>query len=138
MEAIATQKYIRTSPRKLRVVARAVSKMSPTVAVETLALTNRRAADPLAKVVKTAIANAVDKGASPENLVFKEIQIQEGPTLKRGRPVSRGQWHAIKKRGSHIRVVVETKKEEVKETKIKKSKIRKDPPARKAAARQGK
>jgi large subunit ribosomal protein L22 len=119
MEITATQKFIRVSPRKLRPVVALIKKMSPVKAVEVLPYVGKRAAGPLVKVVKTAIANAVQMGFANSELVFKEIQIGEGPTLKRGNPVSRGRFHAIKKRMSHIRIVLiapekKSKSEEVK------------------------
>ena len=109
MDIISTQKFIRMSPRKLRLVADMVRELEPNRAVDTLPHVGKRAAEPLAKVIKTAIANAKQKGFSESDLTFKEIQINEGPTLKRGRAVSRGRWHPIMKRMSHIRVVLKTK-----------------------------
>lgn len=103
---IATQKFLRMSPRKLRLVVDAVKKMTPSEALVVLPFSGKRAAEPLSKVIKTAVANAVQAGANAETLVFAEIQIGQGPTLKRGRPVSRGQWHPIRKHMSHIRVGV--------------------------------
>jgi len=117
MEIRAIQKHILLSPRKLRPVVLAIKKMSPVDAVNRLPLIARRSSEPLEKVIKQAIANAKARGLSETDLKFKEIQISEGPRLKRGRPVSRGQWHPIKKRMSHIRVVLEINKPEVKEEK---------------------
>lgn len=108
MEIIATQKFLLMSPRKLRVVADLVKKMKPADAVERLPFIHKRAQEPLVKVIKSAIANAKQKGVTEADLIFKEIQIGEGPRLKRGRPISRGQWHPIKRRMSHIRVVLTT------------------------------
>ena len=100
------------SPRKLRLVASLVNKLPPTKAVETLPHTGKRAAEPLAKVIQSAISNAKNKGVSESDLVFKEIQINDGPRLKRGRPVGHGRFHPYKKRMSHIRVVLMTKEPE--------------------------
>lgn len=102
----ATQKYIQMTPRKLRLVADAVRKMNPVNAMEVLPYSARYAAEPLMKTIKTAVSNAKHEGADETKLVFEEIQITQGPALKRGIAVSRGQWHPIKKRMSHIRVVV--------------------------------
>jgi len=107
MQFKATQKFVRVTPRKVRLVANAIRTMKPAEAVEVLPHVNKSASLPLLKVIKTAIANAKQKGFSNADLVFKEIQIGEGPRLKRGLPVSRGRWHPIIKRMSHIRVVVE-------------------------------
>lgn len=109
MEFIATQKYYLMSPKKIRMVVRVVRRLKPTEAIEKLPFVGRRAAEPLTKVIKSAIANAKSKGVSEDDLFFKEILINEGPRIKRGRPVSRGMWHPIKKRMSHIRVVLATK-----------------------------
>jgi large subunit ribosomal protein L22 len=112
---IATQKYLIMSPRKVRLVTDLIKKMKPTEAIAKLPFVQKRAGESIAKVIKSALANAKNQGVSETDLVFKEIQIGEGPRLKRGRAASRGRWHAFKKRMSHIRVVlVSTKKEEVK------------------------
>lgn len=111
MEITSTQKFIRLSPRKVRPVVAMIKKMTPSKAVEMLPYVAKRSAMPLAKVIKSAIANAAQRGIGSEDLMFKEIQIGEGPRLKRGQPVSRGRFHPIKKRMSHIRVTLTTAKE---------------------------
>lgn len=83
-----------------------VRKMKPVEATEKLPFVQKRAAGDLAKVIKSAIANAKAQGVADTDLIFKEIQIGEGPRLKRGRPASRGMWHPFKKRMAHIRVVL--------------------------------
>lgn len=104
----AIQKYIRTSPRKLRLIADAVRSLEPSDALIQLKFMNKRAAEPLMKVIKQALANAKNaKGFSPENLKFKHIDIGEGPTYKRWQAVSRGSAHSIFKRTSHIKVELE-------------------------------
>lgn len=108
MQFISTQKYIRLSPRKLRLVADEFRELSPVDALQILPLVNKRAAEPILKVVKSAVANANQAGVPVEELKFAEVQITEGPRLKRGRPVSRGRWHPILKRMSHVRVVLES------------------------------
>ncbi|MBI1863791.1 50S ribosomal protein L22 [Candidatus Woesebacteria bacterium] len=102
----STQKFVRISPRKVRLVTDAIKDMKPMDAIEVLPLTAKRAALPVLKVIKTAIANAVSQGANQKNLYFKEIQVGEGPRLKRGNPASRGMFKPYKKRMSHIRVVI--------------------------------
>ncbi len=104
----ATQKYLLMSPRKVRLVVGVIKKMKPAEAVEKLPFVQKRAAGDLGKVIKSAIAAAKVQGVSDTDLVFKEIQIGEGPRLKRGKPVSRGMWHPFKRRMSHIRVVLTT------------------------------
>lgn len=116
MQSIATQKFIRMSPRKLRVVARLAKEMKPEYAVEILPSLGKRAALPIQKVIKTAIANAVVKGMSTDNLTISEIQIGEGPRLKRFHAGARGMAKPYTHDLSHIRVVltdeVKTKKPE--------------------------
>ncbi len=114
MEIIASQKFLLLSPRKIRPVADLARRMRPVEAIEKMAFVNKKGAEHLVKVIKQALANARVKGLSENDLYFKEIQISEGPRLKRGRAVSRGQWHPIKKRMSHIRVVLEIRKAETK------------------------
>lgn len=122
----ATQKYLLMSPRKLRLVVALIKKMKPAEAVEKLPFVQKRAAADIAKVIKSAISNAKAQGVGETDLVFKEIQIGEGPRLKRGIAASRGQWHPIKKKMAHIRVVLmtikakkEEKKPEIKEVEKK-------------------
>lgn len=121
MEIISTQKFVRMSPKKLRVVASLIRKLSLKDILEILPHIEKRAKVPIEKVIKTAISNAKEKGISSDNLSIKEIQITEGPRLKRGRPVSRGMWHSLKKRMSHIRVVLQTTKSEITNPKIQKN-----------------
>jgi large subunit ribosomal protein L22 len=116
----ATQKYLIMSPRKLRLVVGLIKKMKPAEAIEKLPFATRRAAGDLAKVIKSALSNAKAQGVSETDLVFKEIQIGEGPRLKRGKAASRGRWHPFKHRMSHIRVILTTIKKE--EEKIKSEK----------------
>jgi large subunit ribosomal protein L22 len=108
MDIKAEQKYILLSPSKIRPLAKLVKKMKPAEALEKLPFVAKRASEPIVKVIKSALANARARGLMETDLIFKEIQISEGPRLKRGNPVSRGQWHPIKKRMSHIRVVLTT------------------------------
>ena len=110
MEFVSTQKYLIHSTRKLREVARVVKKIPPQKALDLLPFIGKKAALPISKVIKAALASAKEKGVSQDDLVFKEIQIGEGPRLKRGRPVSRGRWHPYVRRMSHIRVVLKQAK----------------------------
>lgn len=104
----AEQKYLRMSPRKLQAVASLVRGMAPFRALAFLEHIQKRAALPIKKVVKQALANARNNNKIPEDeLVIRELVIGQGPTYKRFRPVSRGRAHSIKKRTSHIRVVLE-------------------------------
>ena len=106
MDFIATQKYLIESPRKIREVVALVKKLSPVVAITKLEFVYKRASEPIMKVIKTAIGQAKVAGVSEDTLRFKEIQIGEGPRLKRGQAASRGRWHPFKKRMSHIRIIL--------------------------------
>lgn len=112
MEAIAIQKFIKIGPRKMRLVADAVRDKTPVEALELLPFINKRGSKSVSKTINTAIANAKVKGMDETKLIFKTLDINEGPRLKRFRPVSRGRAHAYVKQMSHIRVVlIEDKKE---------------------------
>lgn len=114
MDAIATQKFFRGSPRKLREVVSMIKGMKPEKAIEILPYVGKRGAEPILKVIKSAMANASLKGMATSDIVFKEIQIGEGPRLKRGIAASRGRYHPIIKKMAHIRVVLGTVEKEVK------------------------
>lgn len=111
MEIIAKSKFIRTSPRKLRLVVRALKGLSPAKAQIILAQVNKGAALPVSKTLKSALANATNNhGFKEEKLKIKKIEVDGGPIYKRMRPISRGRSHAIKKRTSHITVILEGEK----------------------------
>ena len=120
MEFKSEQKHLIISPRKVRPIADVVKKLTPVKALDVLPFIKKRGSELIFKVIKSALANATQKGVDANSLVFKEIQIGEGPRLKRGQPVSRGRWHPIKKRMSHIKVILASKKEIKVEEKITK------------------
>jgi len=106
-DVIARSKYIRISPRKLGLVACVLRRMPVEKAEEILMGLNKKGAKFLLLTLKQAIANATKNfDLDKKTLIIKEVQINKGPTYKRGRPVSKGQWHPILKRTSHIRMVV--------------------------------
>ena len=110
MEITAYQKYLRTSPRKLRLVADSVRKMHPTKAMVELEFMPKRAAATLRKVLRQAIANAVNNSKLEEkNLSIKHILVEEGPRYKRFRAAARGRARMILKRSSHIKIILEDK-----------------------------
>ena len=125
MQVIAIAKNIRVSPQKVRLVVNEIKKMQPSSAVKMIDFTNKGAAKPLKKIVMSAIANATNNNNLDEkSLTFKEIQVGHGLTFKRYRPISRGRVHDIKKRTSHIRVVLEgneSKKVEEKKDQVAKN-----------------
>ena len=110
MEAKATAKYVRVSPRKARIVIDQVRGKSVEAAREILAFTNRGIAEDVLKVLNSAVANAENvHHVRPESLVVKAAYVDEGPTLKRIRPRAKGSASRIRKRTSHITIIVATK-----------------------------
>ncbi len=107
MEYQATSKYIRVSTRKMRLVADAIRPLKPVLALAYLGEMPKHAAEPMAKVLASALANAKQKNADVSMVQFKTIEVMGGPALKRFHAVSRGQAHAYKKRMTHVRVVLE-------------------------------
>ena len=107
MEYQATTKYVRVATRKVRLVADSIRKMTPAAALLSLTNATKSAAEPLAKTIASAVANAKQKGVEESALTFKKIEIMGGPAMKRFQAVSRGQAHAYKKRMTHIRIVLE-------------------------------
>ena len=106
MEVKTTQKYMHTSTRKLQLVADMVRKMKPLLALRTLHFTNKAAAESLSKAIKTSLANAKQRGIEAENLTFKKLEINEGPSMDRIRAGSKGRAKPYKKRMSHIKIVL--------------------------------
>jgi large subunit ribosomal protein L22 len=99
---------MRIAPRKARLVAATVVGLRVKDALTILQFTPRAAAKEVAKVVKSAAANATNNFSQDEDsLVVKSIVVNEGPTLKRGRPRARGMYFSIFKRTSHITAVVD-------------------------------
>jgi large subunit ribosomal protein L22 len=123
MKVVAESKYIRISPRKVRLVADSVRRLPPEEALTVLNAMNKRAAKPLIETLKQAVGNAVNNfKVDKDNLVIREIQIGEGPTFKRWRAAARGRAHRVLKRTSHVRVVLEEKvKREKQAAKTKRS-----------------
>lgn len=106
MNYSATAKYVRTSTRKLRLVADSVRTLTPQAALVQLRQMPKHAAKPLADVISSALANAKQKQASEEGLRFQSIEVMGGPMLKRWRAVSRGMTHSYKKRMTHVRIIL--------------------------------
>jgi large subunit ribosomal protein L22 len=106
MKASAT--HIRISPRKVRMVVDTVRGKSVSQALSILGFTRKKAALPVQKLLKSAVANAVENDGinDVETLVIDRIMVDEGPTLKRYMPRARGRATPIRKRTSHIRIVL--------------------------------
>ena len=109
MEIRAIAKNIRISPRKVRLVADAVRNLSIDQAERVLEVTHKRAARSLLKVLKSAVANAVNNAnLNRKDLRIASLQVSEAQAYKRFRPSTRGRIHPYKKRGSTITVVVKS------------------------------
>lgn len=114
MKVKAHSRYVRQSPYKVRLVLDLVRGLPVEEARHVLRLTPRAAAEPIAKALASAVANAEHNHAlDAEDLYIVEAFADEGPTLKRWRPRARGRASAIHKRTSHITIVVSEKNEEV-------------------------
>jgi large subunit ribosomal protein L22 len=106
-ETAARLRYHRASPPKVRQVLRLIVGQEVNEAREILRYCERGAADPVMKLLDSAIANAEHNDNVPEDELFvARAYADEGPTLKRGRPRARGRYGRIKKRTSHITIVV--------------------------------
>ena len=108
MEAKAVAKYIRMSPQKVRLVVDLVRGKKVQEASKILLYTRKYAAGIVAKVLKSALANAAQNPNIDENILYvKEIFVDQGPTLKRWRARAQGKAAGIKKRTTHITVVLD-------------------------------
>lgn len=112
MEAKAVAKFIRISPRKARLVADLIRGKTVGEAIGILRNTPKKASHLIEKVLNSAIANAeYNHDMIAEDLIVEKVYIDEGPTMKRIRQRAMGQASLIRKRTSHITVVVSEKEE---------------------------
>ena len=112
MQAKAIARYVRISPRKCRLVVDQIRGKNTDAALETLAFTQRAVAEVVEKTLNSAIANAVNNNnMNANNLYVKEAYVNEGPTWKRIRPRAKGSASRIRKRTSHITIVVANREE---------------------------
>ena len=108
MEVKARARFIRTSPRKARMVTELVNGKGVEEALNILAFTKRAPAKIVAKLLKSAVANADQmKNIDVDTLFIKQITVDQGPTMKRYRPRAMGRATMIRRRMSHITVVLE-------------------------------
>jgi large subunit ribosomal protein L22 len=110
VEVRAVERHIRMSPQKVRLVLDVVRGKPAQEALAILQFLPQRAARPVAKALKSAVANAENNfNMDPDDLVVTSCAADEGRTLKRWRPRARGRVNQILKRSSHITVVVAEK-----------------------------
>lgn len=108
-EARAELRYARISPRKVKIVADLVRGKDVNEALATMQFTPKASSEILVKLLKSAIANAENNHGMKENLYIAEIYANQGPTLKRIRPAAKGSAVRIRKRTSHITIVLREK-----------------------------
>ncbi len=125
MEVRSTHKYARISPKKARDVARAIQGMPVSEALDALAYTPRKAAQLIGKTLKSAVANAENNHELiADELTVKEATVGDGPMFKRFKPRAKGSASAIRKRTSHLYIVL-TDEEEIPEPRERSSKPKK-------------
>jgi len=115
MQSRAIAKYVRMSPRKVRLVVDQIRGKGVNDAYAILQYSKKGAAEPVGKTLRSAVANAQNRAQDDgdsldvDDLVIHEIFVDEGPTLRRYRAAAQGRAAPIRKRTSHITVVVDTK-----------------------------
>ncbi|WP_407540421.1 50S ribosomal protein L22 [Deinococcus radiomollis] len=108
MQAKAIAKYIRMTPRKVRLVVDVIRGKDVSVAEDLLRFIPRMASTPIDKVLKSAKANAVNNHDMIEDRLYvAQAFVDAGPTLKRLMPRARGTANIVKKRTSHITIILE-------------------------------
>lgn len=108
METRARARFVRISPRKARLVVDMVRGKNAEKALNILALSPKKAARIVTKLLESAVANATRDGAADvDSLFIKRIFVDQGPTLKRFRARAMGRGTRIKKRTSHLTVILE-------------------------------
>ena len=111
MEARAKAKYLRMSPRKVRLVADLIRGKQVDQAIAVLRSLRQRAAEPVRKVVRSAAANAISEAGSARlraaDLKITLINVDGGPSFKRFRAAAMGRAHRYKHRTCHVSVVVQ-------------------------------
>ena len=110
MEVMAKLRFVRISPRKARLVADLIRGKGSEEALNILIFTRKAAARILVKLLKSAIANATQKKTiDVDRLYVKKITVDQGPTMKRFTPRAMGRATTIRKRTSHIHMVLDEK-----------------------------
>jgi large subunit ribosomal protein L22 len=114
MQARARAKYIRMSPRKISRVLDLVKGLNVSDALNKLHFTQKGATEPIEKAIHSAVANLgnIEEGQrlDLDEIYITEASVDQGPTLKRFRPMSMGRAGKIRKRTAHLTIVVEDSK----------------------------
>lgn len=115
MEARAVAKNVRMSARKMRLVIDEIRERNVNEAYSILQFSKKAAAEPIDKTLRSAVANAVHRADEEgevldvDTLYVRECYVDEGPTLRRYRAAAMGRAAPIRKRMSHVTIVVDTK-----------------------------
>jgi len=113
MESRAIQKYVSTSPRKMRLVVDMVRGLPVDHAMSLLHFSTKHASKVLEKVVRSAVSNLMNKDEAKKmdtaNIYIKEAKVDCGPITRRMLPAPQGRAYRIRKRSNHITVVVAEK-----------------------------
>lgn len=108
MVSSATLKFARTSPKKTKLILDEIRGKGVEESFAKLSLINRNASKIVSKLLKSAVANASEKGhGDTESLYIKEAYVNRGPFIKRIRPRAMGRAFGIKKKMSHIKIVLD-------------------------------
>lgn len=107
MPVTAKLRYLRVAPRKVRLVADLIRGKRVEEAQNILNFTIKRAAQPLSKLLNSAIANAKNLELDPANLYISKILVDEGPKYKRWRARARGMAAEIQKKTSHVTIILD-------------------------------
>ena len=108
MPVVAKLNYLRITPRKLRLIADLIRKKKVDEAEAILNFARKRGAEPLLKLLKTAVADAKNNfQLEPNNLYISKITVDKGPKYKRWKPRARGAAYEIQKKTSHITLVLD-------------------------------
>ena len=124
-EIVAKLRHLRIAPRKVRLVAGLIRGQQVSRALALLDNAPKRAAQPMAKLLQSAIANAKNNFQLKEDSLYvARIAVDEGPKLKRWRPRAMGRAYGIQKKTSHITLVLSKVKSEKSKVKSQSSKLK--------------
>ena len=112
-------KNYRQSPRKVRLIADLIRGKEVAKALQTLTFVNKRAASPVEKLIRSAVANARSSGVATDALVITKIVVDKGIVAKRFMPRARGSAARINKRSSHITIELAAARSSIANSKLK-------------------
>tara|TARA_B100001287_G_scaffold181178_1_gene152768 strand:+ start:773 stop:1114 length:342 start_codon:yes stop_codon:yes gene_type:complete len=112
MEAIARKRFIRQSPYKIRYVLNMVKGLKVDAAINKLSLTNKKASSYIIEVLNSAVSNMMNSetDVNSESIFIKTAYVDEGPVMKRFRPAAMGRATGIRKRTSHLTIIISSEK----------------------------